>query len=166
MNKRKRGRPRIHAYAIRDQNGRRETIYVSWTLMRQRCLNEKAPDYHYYGGRGIKICARWNSFQNFFEDMQESYYLHKQKFSNTSLDRIDVNGGYSSENCRWATRKDQSNNRTDTTMITYKGLTRPLESWLDQIPIIISHKELYRRVITRKWDIEKAFTQSPRKRKK
>jgi hypothetical protein len=72
--------------------------------MTQRCGNPKADNYKYYGGRGIKVCARWSKFVNFLTDMGE-------RPEGKTLDRIDVDGDYEPGNCRWATPKDQSENR-------------------------------------------------------
>ena len=79
--------------------------YHSWCLMRQRCQNPNNQDFKNYAGRGIKICKRWQFFQNFFIDMG------KKPAPRYSLDRKDNNKGYSKANCRWATPKQQANNR-------------------------------------------------------
>lgn len=81
--------------------------YNSWIMMKNRCLNPNAENYAYYGGRGIKICQEWiDDFSNFINDMGE------KPSPSHSLDRIDFDGDYTKENCRWADKKTQSENRS------------------------------------------------------
>lgn len=104
--------------------------YRAWTAMKKRCYNKKTDGYSLYGGRGIRVCDRWrNSFINFWDDMKDG---HKD---NLSLDRIDTNGNYCKENCRWATLKEQARNKRKTKMITYNGMSKPLAEWSEILGI-------------------------------
>ena len=85
---------------------RKHILYKTWLGIKNRCNNSNSTDYKHYGGRGIKICDRWNkSFVYFLEDMGMKPY------PSYSIDRIDVNGNYESTNCRWATQKEQNKNK-------------------------------------------------------
>ena len=84
----------------------RTPTYYTWKMMKQRCQNPRATSYEYYGGRGIKVCDRWQSFDNFLEDMGE-------RPEGKTLDRFpNKNGNYEPGNCRWATRDEQRANQT------------------------------------------------------
>ena len=83
--------------------------YHSWAGMKARCFNPKHKNFNYYGGRGITVCKRWYKFSNFLNDMGV-------KPHNLSLDRVNNNGNYCLKNCRWATNKQQANNRRKPTL--------------------------------------------------
>lgn len=96
--------------------------YYSWASMHQRCGNPAATSFDRYGGRGIKVCERWSTFSKFYADMGE-------RPEGTTLDRIDQNGHYSPDNCRWATASRQAINRRTTHLIAAFGRTRSLSEW-------------------------------------
>ncbi len=117
--------------------------------MHRRCRDTKAKSYHRYGGRGISVCERWNSVKVFLEDMGP------RPSSGHSLDRINVNGNYSPENCRWATKLEQARNTRKNVNLTYKGRTLCQKEWANQLGI--SHATLQKRL--KKWSLKKALTQ-------
>jgi hypothetical protein len=96
--------------------------YGSWISMRQRCNNPKKKCFEHYGGRGIKVCERWDAFANFLQDMGPRPEGH-------SLDRIDVNGNYEPGNVRWATQQQQLENTRVAKLVTIDGRTQTIAAW-------------------------------------
>ena len=121
--------------------------------MMRRCYKENTTQYAYYGGRGIKVCDRWHSFSNFFADMGT-------RPEGTSLDRMDNNGDYCPENCRWVAKKTQCRNRRSNVVIEWRGETRILKDWAETLGM--NYKLLHQR-ISDGWPVERAFTQPPRR---
>ncbi len=125
-------------------------IYNTWKRMRQRCYNKNNPDYKYYGGRGITISKEWDKYENFYNDMIDGY----EKV--LTLDRIDNNGNYCKENCRWATRMVQSNNRNYVTQLNCLGHTGSIAKLSREFNI--KENTVRSRIRREKWSLEKALT--------
>lgn len=129
--------------------------YRTWIAMRSRCNHPKNVAYKNYGGRGIKVCERWNnSFENFYADMGD-------RPLGIGIDRIDNNGNYEPGNCKWSNPKEQNNNRRDNAVFTYQGRTQTLTQWADEYGL--DNKFLWHRINRMKWSIEKALT-TPKRR--
>jgi hypothetical protein len=111
--------------------------YTTWKNILSRCYKENNIVYKYYGGRGVKVCDRWlSSFENFFSDMG------KKPTPKHSIDRINVNGNYEPDNCRWATQKVQAGNTRSNKWIEYNGLKMIKVDWEDFLGI--KRGKLYR----------------------
>lgn len=131
--------------------------WISWQQMTSRCRKPNNRLYKDYGGRGITVCERWNSFKNFLADMGLRPSLKH------SIDRIDNNKGYSPENCRWATAREQSQNRRSSYMITFKGKTMNLSQWAAAIGF--PYHTLSNRIRNLGWSAEDALTTPRRARR-
>ena len=110
----------------RESHGMAKTrLYKTWVNMRNRCNRPTERGYKNYGGRGIKVCVEWqNSFIPFME-----WALSNGYDDTLTIDRIDVNGNYEPNNCRWVTQKEQNNNMTSNVRLTHKGITHNLTEW-------------------------------------
>lgn len=106
-------------------------IYNRWCAMKERCYNPHSKSYRRYGERGITICDEWrNSFEAFYEWAVSNGYQE-----GLTIDRIDNNKGYSPDNCRWVTYKQQNRNYSRNHMITYNGKTQCIADWAEEVGI-------------------------------
>lgn len=128
----------------------RTRLYGIWENIKTRCQNPKSDDYHRYGGRGITICPEWRDSFEAFRD----WALANGYRDDLTIERIDTDGDYFPENCKWATMKEQSNNRRSNVPITYNGKTQTIAQWAAEIGI--THMTLWKR-LKRGWPIEKAL---------
>lgn len=125
-----------------------KNTHQCWRDIKQRCNNPNSRRYYTHGARGIKVCAEWeNSYSTFLEDMGE-------KPDGFTIERIDNNQGYSKENCKWATPKEQAQNRRTNINVTFNNETHSVAVWAGIIGI--SHSALTKRL--HKFDIAKALS--------
>ena len=124
------------------------STYRSWSNMKSRCNNPNCDQYDRYGGRGIGICERWVSFDNFLEDMGE-------RKTGLTLERKDNDGDYSAENCVWDSRKAQANNRNTNHFITAFRKTMTLAQWARETGI--DRSAILRRLASG-WGAERALS--------
>lgn len=123
--------------------------YGSWVQMWRRCTSPRAVGWANYGGRGITVCERWRDPAAFHADMGD----HPAGL--WDIDRIDNEKGYCLENCRWATRKQNINNRRVTLQVKYRGVTRSLQDWVELTGL--PRRLVYERLFLLKWPPEEAF---------
>lgn len=124
--------------------------FTIWTDMKNRCYVKTNPDYKNYGGRGITVCDKWHALEGFWEDMKDGYK------EDLSLDRINVNGMYCKENCKWSTPTEQSNNRRNNVIMTAFGVTDTLAN-LCRI-FHVNYKTVFARIRYQHLNIEDAIT--------
>jgi len=126
----------------------------SWRSMRQRCNNKNHTTYSNWGGRGITICPEWEDFIVFVKEMGV-------RPTGMTLERIDNDGNYHKENCKWATALEQSNNRRNNTRYEYCGHNLTSTQWAERVGI--SRQLIDHRINKAGWSIEKALTTTPQK---
>lgn len=143
------------AGAVNRNHGKRHTTeYSIWSNMMSRCNNPNVTCYERYGGRGIKVDDAWHSFEQFYKDMGD-------RPKGFTLERIDNEGSYSKDNCRWATIAEQNRNTRRTQTVTFNGETKCLKDWAAEYNI--AYNTLRKRFVIYGWPFEKALTTPPRK---
>jgi hypothetical protein len=134
--------------------GHKSSEYGTWEAMKARCNNPKNKKYRLYGGRGIKVCDRWNDFVNFYEDMG-------LRPEGLTLERIDSDGNYCPDNCKWATYSEQNRNTTQNHYLTLGETTLTIVGWAERLgwdPAVIHARLKYG------WSIEDTLTIPKRNR--
>lgn len=129
--------------------------YSTWGSMKARCNNPSSNLYANYGGRGIKLSESWMDFVNFYADMGK-------KPKGKSIDRIDADGDYCKENCRWASTKEQGRNKRNTIYLEYKGQRKPMAEWAE---IKGLKRKLLENRIRIGWSVEDALETPTRSKK-
>ncbi len=133
-------------------------LYNIWRGIKDRCFNLNSKNYKYYGSRNITICEEWkNDFLKFKEWAENNGYK-----DDLTIERIDVNGNYCPENCKWATRKEQNNNKQNTKILTAFQETKSMLDWSKDYRCKVTYKVLKERIY-KKWNIEQAITQDLKK---
>lgn len=143
-------------YQFRTSESDIHQLYRKWYHMRDRCNNPNDNGYFRYGGRGIKVCAEWNNVETGFNNFYKWAIDNGWKPNlNLSIDRIDTNGDYCPENCRWGDRKIQSANRRNLHYIQINNHVFPLSIWCELIKI--KYMTVYNRIIVLKWNYKDAL---------
>lgn len=140
------------AKANTKHSGYKTRLYYIWKSIKERCYNENNKHYKDYGGRDITMCESWkDSFESFRDWAVENGYSDE-----LSIDRIDVDGNYEPSNCRWATEKEQANNKRNNRLLTYEGKTQTMAQWADELGF--SYHTIVSRLCTYGWTVEEALS--------
>jgi len=126
--------------------------------MKQRCANPKATKYEIYGGKGVRVCDEWQEYEPFHKWAMANEYKNS-----LTIDRIDNNGDYCPENCRWATYRKQNLNKSQNRLVAFKGKTMPLAEWAERLGM--NYSTLRARLSQYGWPVEKALTKPVRERR-
>ncbi len=137
------------------ENSRQSGAYKSWSCMKRRCTTPHDEHWQWYGGRGISVCDRWmNSFEAFLKDMGERPEM-------ATLDRIDANGNYEVQNCRWATNTEQQRNRRNNRILTAFGKSMCVSEWANYTGIL---KSTIKERLKRGWPVEEVLAKPVRQK--
>lgn len=135
-----------HGYS---RNRKPTPEYKSWLGLVARCNNPNSGGYESWGGRGIKVCERWMKFESFIADMGQ------MPGKGYSIERIDNNGNYSPDNCKWATRAEQCRNRRSNIIIEYRGERKVLKDWCSILGL--KYHTVFARIRYYGWTVERAL---------
>lgn len=148
---------RKRASQVRTKHGGTDSrLYGVWCAMKRRCYSLDVPEYHRYGGRGIVVCDEWkNDYSSFAEWAIQNGYDDSAKRGECTLDRINNDGPYSPDNCRWITQQEQMNNVSYNHICEYNGESHTVAEWarLYNMP----YNKLLQRLLRYGYDIEKAL---------
>lgn len=126
-------------------------LYRHWISMVRRCTKPNTEAYKWYGARGIKVCREWMTFEGF-----KAWVMNTRPDESYTVERIDVNGDYSPENCKWIPMSEQANNRTTCVIIEHNGETKNLTEWCAELNL--SYKLVHNRITKLHWSFEKAIS--------
>lgn len=149
---------RLYSKNSRNKN----RIYYIWKSMVERCGK-------YKNYKKIRVCKKWLKYENFKKDMHNSYLIHCKKFGikNTTIDRINNNGNYCKSNCRWATPKQQANNRRTNHYYKYNGIVKTISEWYDYYKPKMTQCCFRSRLIKLKWSMKRVLIElTPLERRK
>ena len=143
-------------------NGRKDRLYNVWRGVIDRCCNRNSKYYSRYGGRGISICEEWrHDYSKFREWALSTGYDDKARKYECTLDRVNNDGGYYPENCRWVNMKGQCNNRSSNHRITYNNVSHTISEWSRITGV--RKDTLRRRIFKYGWSVERALTEPTHK---
>jgi hypothetical protein len=137
-------------HGLSREEGRTSRLYAIWSEMRHRCHNPNHRVFSNYGGRGINVCPEWENYAIFHKWAITNGYN-----KNLTIDRINNDGNYEPENCRWATMKEQQNNRRDNHLVSWDGQTKTLAQWAEErglAPVTLATR------LRRGWPVDRALT--------
>lgn len=142
---------------IHTSHGGSETrLYHVWRGMKERCYNRTHKAYPDYGGRGITVCDEWLDFTNFRKWAMDSGYDENSPQWTCTLDRVDVNGGYCPQNCRWVDMTEQAKNKRNNWQLEYRGEKHTLSEWANILGI--GYQTLYARLTVHGMTVEEALS--------
>ena len=141
------------------KHGKRYTrVYKIWQAMKYRCYNPNSDEYQYYGERGICLCDEWNNnFSKFY-----NWVINNGYKDNLTIDRIDVNGNYEPDNCRWTTMKIQENNKRNNNVLAFNGKEQTVTQWGEELGM--NRDTIYKRLKSG-WSVEDALSKPVNNRK-